>query len=103
MSDINEILNPRGAGQQDDFTEWMRSEGCFMGAKRLPDGSYAGFKRLLYTHAICLGVTPMSAYSRRFCYEDTASCLQSYAELQSREDTPTGWIARRPQIVERTP
>lgn len=97
MESVIETLNPPGPDQQDEFTEWMRSgEAGFAGAKRLPDGSYAGVRPLLYTHAICLGVTRDVAYQKRFCYEDATACLQEYAQLSSVSDEPAGYVARRP-------
>lgn len=97
METIAETLNPTGEGQQDDFTEWMRSPAAqFLGAKRLPDGTYVGVQRLMFTHAICIGVTPSAAYTRRYCYEDTTALLHSYANLTSFEAQPEGWVAKRP-------
>ncbi|MFG8364960.1 hypothetical protein ACEOSU_19735 [Pseudomonas aeruginosa] len=97
MVSVDETLNPSGPGQQDAFTEWMRGPAArFVGAKRLPDGTYAGVLPLMFTYAICLGVTYEQAYQRRFCYEDTPTCLHEYNKLTSFEDEPEGWVARRP-------
>lgn len=97
---VDEVLNPAGPGAQDEFTDWMRAEASFIGAKRLPDGTYVGVLRLLFTNAICIGVTPVLAYRKRFCYEDTSACLHEYERLQAFDDEPEGWVARRPQLVE---
>lgn len=96
MELVSETLNP--IDQQDEFTAWMRSNATFIGAKRLPDGSYAGVLPLLFTYAICLGVTPEFSYQKRFCYEDTATCLHEFSQLSSFSDEPVGWVARRPKI-----
>lgn len=97
MESVQDTLNPSGPGQQDDFTAWMRSaEARFVGAKRLPDGTYAGVLPLLFTYAICLGVTRETYWKKRFCYEDTTVCLHEYSNLASFSDEPTGWVARRP-------
>lgn len=98
MTTVSETLNPDGPGQQDDFTKWMRSDASFVGAKRLADGTYAGVLPLMFTHAICLGVTPLCAYQKRFCYEDTVVCLHEFSQLTSFDDEPEGWIARRPDV-----
>lgn len=96
MDTVQEVLNP--PGQQDDFTDWMRSDAAgFVGAKRLPDGTYAGVLPLIFTYAICLGVTRAAAYRKRFCYEDTSACLHEYRKLSSFDDEPSGWVARRPE------
>lgn len=94
MTSVNDILNPDD--QQDEFTAWMRLDASFVGAKRLADGTYAGVLPLLFTHAICLGVTPHVAYQKRYCYQDTPTCLHEYSNLSSFNDEPTGWVARRP-------
>lgn len=97
MDSVQETLNPTGPGQQDEFTDWMRcSDARFVGAKCLPDGSYAGVLPLMFTHAICLGVSYESSYQKRFCYEDFAVCMHEYSMLQSRNDEPEGWVGRRP-------
>lgn len=97
MESVYETLNPQGPGQQDEFTKWMRSsEARFVGAKRLPDGTYAGVLPLMFTYAICLGVTYEAAYQKRFCYDDTPVCLHEYSQLGSFSDEPAGWVARRP-------
>lgn len=101
METLQETLNPSGPGQQDEFTDWMRSDAArFVGAKRLPDGSYAGVLPLLFTYAICLGVTYSAAYKKRFCFDDTPVCLHEYRKLESFDDEPEGWVARRPMLQE---
>lgn len=91
---VEVILNPEA--QQDAFTRRMHDEHQFVGAKRLADGTYVGVTRLLYTLAICIGVGEHTAYTRRYCYEDAATCLMEYQLLESGSDVPQGWIAKRP-------
>lgn len=96
MESLQETLNPSGVGQQDDFTEWMLGpDAGFVGAKRLPDGTYAGVLPLLHTHAICLGVSHTEFYRKRFCYADTPVCLHEFGKLATIHDEPVGWVARR--------
>lgn len=97
MASVQETLNPNGPGQQDDFTEWMRgADARFVGAKRLQDGSYVGVLPLMFTYAICMGVTYEAVFKKRFCYEDMSGCLHEYSRLSSCDDEPAGWVARRP-------
>ncbi len=98
--ELDAILNP--PDQQDEFTHWLRDEAGYLAAKRLPDGSYATITRLLTTLGICLGVGQIG-WARRFCYRDTAECLAAWQALESQGDTPTGWIARRPEEPEARP
>lgn len=86
---------------QDEFTDWMMSPaGGFIAAKRLPDGTYIGLQRLLFTLALCIGVTPDRAYTRRFCYEDMVECMHQFNHIISGDAEPTGWVARRPPAQE---
>lgn len=69
--------------------------GCIL-VRQLPDGSVAGVIRLVTTTAIMLGLEPYG-WARRFCFTDPGLCYQRFAELQSEDDTPEGWFARRPE------
>lgn len=68
--------------------------------RRLPDGSYAALGHLLYTTAIYLGLNAWG-YHRRFCFESAVLALQRFNELQSEDDEPQGYIARRPEHASR--
>lgn len=96
---LAEVLRP--ADQQDDFTVWMlkENEGIYIGAKRLPDGTYAGIMRLAFTEAIALGVSRTCPAEKRYCYDrgSFADILIAFDKLTSFEDEPTGWIASRPK------
>lgn len=97
---VADILRP--ADCQDDFTKWLLDKeancGLYVGAKRLPDGSYAAVLKLAFTEAICLGVKH-DGLSRRFCYDQPTDLLIAFHNLQSEHDTPTGWISSRPKPV----
>lgn len=69
-------------------------EGEYMRVRILPDGSVAALDDLLYTRAIYLGVTRES-WARRFCFEDRALASQRFVELESEDDEPHGYVARR--------
>jgi hypothetical protein len=94
---LDTVLFPPDA--QDDFTVRMRNVHCFVGAKRLADGSYAGVQRLLFSMAICVGTTEGRAYTRRFCYDDAAVCVAEFEKIASIDSVPEDWIATRPPII----
>lgn len=96
---LADILKP--PGQQDDFTHWMLTQnlGIYIGAKKLPDGTYAGVMKLAFTDAICLGVTPTDPAQKRYCYSSFADMLVAFHKLTSYSDEPTGWISSRPKPV----
>lgn len=64
-------------------------------ARVLSDGSVAAICELIWTRAICLGVTELS-WSRRFCFADRELADRRFVELQSEDDEPAGFVARRP-------
>jgi hypothetical protein len=74
------------------FEEWLRMN--YREVRKLPDGSYAGIDRLLFTTAIFLDLDRWG-WGKRFCFEDHALAAQRFNELQSADDEPQGFIARR--------
>ena len=78
-----------------DLAVQMRNWG-YLNTRVLPDGSVAGLVELVTTRAIVLGCTE-DGWSRRFCFADRGLADRRFAELQSEDDEPQGYIARRPQ------
>ena len=66
----------------------------YLAARVLPDGSVAALLDLIYTRAICLGCTE-HGHAQRFCFEDRRVADQRFADLQSEDDEPNGFLARR--------
>ena len=91
---ILEILNP--ADRQDDFTQWLREEAGYLGAKRLDDGTYLTVMRLLTTLALCFNCGAMT-WERRYCFADAAQAIAEYTAATTNDYQPTGWIATRPE------
>lgn len=60
----------------------------------LDDGSVAALGDLMFTRAIFLGCDRLG-HSRRFCFEDRKLADKRFSELQSEDDVPEGFIARR--------
>lgn len=77
-----------------ELVEQIKSYGGYIDVKVLPDGSVAALGDLLYTRAIHLGCTELG-WDRRFCFSDRSLADRCYAELQSENDEPSGYIARR--------
>lgn len=94
---LDDLMNP--PDRQDEFTALMRSELGFFGAKRLDDGTYVGLTRLAFTAAICIGTDELTPAKRRYCFDrtDFTLCIDEYVKIVTGEDTPEGWIARRPK------
>jgi hypothetical protein len=66
----------------------------YMRARVLPDGSVAALADLMFTRAIVLGVTEHS-WGRRFCFNDRALAERRFDELETEDDEPAGYVARR--------
>jgi hypothetical protein len=100
MTSLAEALRP--AALQDEFTAWMLKEdgGGYIGARRLPDGSYAGVLRLAFTYGLCLGVDRGCPATKRYCFEHIYDCLIAFEQLTSSDDEPVGWVASRPKQLE---
>lgn len=71
----------------------MTQHGYLRG-RVLPDGSVAALLNLLFTRAICLGCHE-DGWARRFCFEDRALADLRFEQLQSEDDEPAGFVARR--------
>ena len=71
-----------------------RIKDMYLSVKVLPDGSIAALGDLMFTRAIYLGCD-LYGYGNRFCFEDRQLADQRFAELQSEDDEPQGYIARR--------
>lgn len=62
--------------------------------RTLPDGTVAALGKLMFTTAIYLDCE-MWGYGRRFCFADATLARLRFEELQSCDDEPAGYIARR--------
>lgn len=71
-------------------------ENDYLAGRVLPDGSIACIVQLVTTRAIILGVSRYG-WTRRFCYRDYIAMMSEYGKLQTEDDEPQGWIARRPE------
>ena len=60
----------------------------------LPDNSVACVCPLITTTSLILGCT-RAGWAKRFCFESSTLALRRFAELQSEDDEPAGYIARR--------
>lgn len=80
-------------GQEDALLAFLKRQG-YLDARYLPDGSCAALVKLGFTTAVITGVS-FSGYASRFCFEDRATAWEQYLSLQSQDDVPEGWIARR--------
>lgn len=75
----------------------LQENGKYYVAYRvLPDGSLALLVDLMFTRAICLGVTELSPFTtNRYCYSDRQLATELFQKLQSEDDILEGYTATR--------
>lgn len=83
--------------ESDPELQEIQRLGEYLRVRRLPDGSVAALGDLLFTRAIHLRCD-LFGWERRFCFQDKARADAEFAKLQTEDDEPTGWIARRPEV-----
>lgn len=77
-----------------ELIAWLKEQGGYLELRELPDGTVAGLIPLIYTTGLCLGLTEIG-WTFRFCYESRKEAQKALANLESVNDEPKGWIARR--------
>lgn len=80
--------------ETDSLIERVREHGGYAIVRALPDGTIAALHDLMYTRAIYLDCND-HGWHTRFCFEDRQLATQRFNELQSCDDEPQGYIARR--------
>jgi hypothetical protein len=74
----------------------IRERGCgsYQVVSYLKDGTIVGLGDLMFTRAIYIDMD-LNGWGKRFCFEDKGRAAEEFAKLQTGDDEPTGWIARR--------
>lgn len=80
-------------GRAQALCKQAKSMGYLEG-RVLADGSVAMLGELMFTRAIYLGVNE-EGWELRFCFEDRELATKRFEELQSGQDEPAGFVARR--------
>jgi hypothetical protein len=68
--------------------------GSYQVVDCLRDGTIIGIGDLMFTRAIYIDLD-LNGWGKRFCFDDRNRAVEEYAKLQTGDDEPTGWIARR--------
>ena len=76
-----------------DFESFLKDNG-YQHIRELEDGSVAALMPLLFTTSICVDLT-MDSWSSRYCFKDPQRALEELRKMNSVDDVPTGFIARR--------
>ncbi len=72
----------------------IKAYGLYSDVRTLDDGSIIAIGNLIFTRAIYLDVC-ITGWGRRFCFEDRALADREFQRLESGDQEPVGWVARR--------
>lgn len=72
----------------------VRGMGAYQVVSYLRDGTIIGIGDLMFTRAIYIDMD-LNGWGKRFCFEDKDRAAEEYMKLQTGDDEPTGWVARR--------
>lgn len=71
-----------------------RGMGAYQVVDYLKDGTIIGIGDLMFTRAIYIDMD-LNGWGKRFCFEDKDRAAEEFMKLQTGDDEPTGWVARR--------
>jgi hypothetical protein len=86
----------RSVNDVDDLIRRIKAlgGGSYQDVSYLRDGTIIGIGDLMFTRAIYIDLDP-NGWGKRFCFEDRDLAIAEYVKLQTGDDEPTGWVARR--------
>lgn len=68
----------------------------YLAIRVLPDATIIALGDLLYTRAIFIDLN-LQGYAQRYCFEDRLLASTEFWKLDSGDQVPHGFIARRPE------
>jgi hypothetical protein len=77
----------------EELVEFVKLSG-YENVRVLEDETIVGTLDLLFTRAIFMGLD-RTGWEKRFCFEDRSRADSEVMKLQTGDDEPTGWVARR--------
>ena len=78
----------------DKLLEEIKALGDYQDVRALDDGTIVGMGNLMFTKAIYMDLN-LYGWGRRFCFQDRALADAEFKKLQTGDEEPVGWIARR--------
>jgi hypothetical protein len=76
-----------------DLISFLAEQG-YENLRELEDGTVVGTQELMFTTAICIDLNWQS-WDKRFCFKEKSLAISEIAKLQTCDDEPTGYVARR--------
>lgn len=80
--------------QDEALRQRIQQLGNYLVVDFLRDGTIIALGDLLFTRAIYIDLN-LYGWGKRYCFDDRDLAAEEYAKLQTGDDEPTGWIARR--------
>lgn len=68
----------------------------YLNVRQLDDGTWIGLLPLLFTTGLHIGLDEVG-WSKRYCFENMFDAMKECNKLNSFDDVPVGWIAKRPE------
>lgn len=81
-------------GEDETLRQRIQQLGNYTVVDFLRDGTIIGLGDLMFTRAIYIDMD-LNGWGKRFCFENKDLAVEEYAKLQTGDDEPTGWVARR--------
>lgn len=81
-------------GEDEALRQRIQQLGNYLVVDFLRDGTIIGMGDLMFTRAIYIDLD-LNGWGKRFCFEDKDRAVEEYMKLQTGDDEPTGYVARR--------
>lgn len=77
------------------------ADGGVTNIRQLPNGTWAGLQRFLFTYGIMVGLRhhPFDYYDTRFCYASKEEALADLNQWDGEGFPPGNWIKQKPQDI----
>lgn len=84
---MNKKFNPH-VEMTDEEVEAFLKEQQFIQVRKMEDGEWIGILALAYSLSVCTGITYLSAFQYRWCFDNKMSALEFYTEAKTLKDIP---------------
>ncbi len=82
--------------RHDSFIDWdeeavlaFLAENSYCMPRQLEDGDWIGIQELMFTTSVCMGITPTSPFTYRWCFEDEVEAMQFLLNAREVDEIPT--------------
>lgn len=77
-----------------EIVKELEAQNYYSDITVLKDGTICAVGELMFTRALYIGLD-MYGWEKRFCFDDRERANVELRKLQTADDEPTGYIARR--------